>query len=278
MFFANGTVLTYQHITQVLGVKTNQMEYNSIVSAVKKYQRFCCIDVANIDSYCPVIPTLLIKLRKGRRGCRDICTQLHTFTECELSKAQLKWSEELNLTPQFLWSDAFSLPFVIFKDTKIRWFQYRILHRILTTNRFLKIIKIADSDLCSYCNKYPETLKHLFYDCKKVNIFWNEVLSEILHKCVADDLDMPSYKDVIFGRFDEKSTLLNIILLLGKQFIYNSKNCTVLHLENFVNFLIQYYNCEKVIAMKTSKIEHLRNRWTNFEEKIVGRGEGGDAV
>ena len=36
-------------------------------------------------------------------------------------------------------------------DTTLRWFQYRISHRILATNEYLFKIKIKDSKLCTFC-------------------------------------------------------------------------------------------------------------------------------
>ena len=49
---------------------------------------------------------------------------------------------------------------------------FKLNNRILAFKSFLfRINKIFDN-LCFYCGKNPETLKHLFIDCQKVNEFW----------------------------------------------------------------------------------------------------------
>ena len=48
------------------------------------------------------------------------------------------------------------------KDTTLRWFQYRISHRILATNEYLFKLKLKDSKLCRFCNIKHESVIHLF--------------------------------------------------------------------------------------------------------------------
>lgn len=57
------------------------------------------------------------------------------------------------------------------KDSKLQWLQYRVNHRILTTNTFLKMIGKSDNDLCTFCLEERESLEHIMYDCEKVSIF-----------------------------------------------------------------------------------------------------------
>ena len=40
-------------------------------------------------------------------------------------------------------------------------FQFKILHRILTTNTYLKICGIQSDNSCSFCFNEPESLEHL---------------------------------------------------------------------------------------------------------------------
>ena len=58
-----------------------------------------------------------------------------------------------------------SLVFNITKDTRLRWFQYRIFQIILPTNRFLFDTKQLSSPICSFCNESVENYLHLFYYC-----------------------------------------------------------------------------------------------------------------
>ena len=54
-------------------------------------------------------------------------------------------------------------------------FQYELLLRILPTNRLLRLMKIRQSDLCSFCDKETETISHLFRECESALRFWNSL-------------------------------------------------------------------------------------------------------
>ena len=60
------------------------------------------------------------------------------------------------------WTNIYSKPFKTTSDTKLRWFQCRLLHRIITTNMFLLKINKAENNLCTFCKGTPETILHLF--------------------------------------------------------------------------------------------------------------------
>ena len=88
---------------------------------------------------------------------------------------RLKWSENLQLPiSEEDMSEYYSINFQCTVETKLRSFQFKILQRILTTNKFLNICKINE-DLCYFCNVEIETLEHLFWLCPVINNFWKEV-------------------------------------------------------------------------------------------------------
>ena len=98
------------------------------------------------------------------------------------SKAAKKWSNVFD--GELDWNKIYSLPNKTTKDTKLRWFQYRLLHRILTTNRFLKIIGIKEDDICQFCNTEVETLTHLFWECVCTAMFWTRLVKWLKDNCI----------------------------------------------------------------------------------------------
>ena len=60
-------------------------------------------------------------------------------------------------------------------DTKLRWFQYRILNRFLTTNSFMCKIGQRIDNVCTFCKKEAETIEHLFVECKVVTNIWSKL-------------------------------------------------------------------------------------------------------
>lgn len=104
------------------------------------------------------------------------------------------------------------------------WFQFRIvhrLHRLLSTNQFLKKIHVVESDLCSFCHETPETLIHIFYECRYVTSFWENFqlwINDTLH------LDLKfTVTEVIFGFFSQNNDIVNLCIILAKFHIYKQK-------------------------------------------------------
>ena len=80
------------------------------------------------------------------------------------------------------WSLVFKVPFTCTVDTKLRWFQFRLIHRILGTNSFLFKINKVDSNVCVFCKEEEETLIHLFCSCIYSINFWTSLVSWVKDK------------------------------------------------------------------------------------------------
>ena len=50
------------------------------------------------------------------------------------------------------------------QEVKLRWFQFRLLNRILCTNTLLVKINRSDNPNCTFCNEVEESIIHLFWD------------------------------------------------------------------------------------------------------------------
>ncbi|KAL9964077.1 hypothetical protein ACROYT_G027656, partial [Oculina patagonica] len=78
--------------------------------------------------------------------------------------AQKKYNEAFSThASQLDWEKIYLLPFKTTLDTKLREFQYKMLNRILYTNKMLFKFKKVDSPLCDFCEKELETIEHLFF-------------------------------------------------------------------------------------------------------------------
>ena len=103
-------------------------------------------------------------------------------------------------------------------DTYLRDFQFKVLNYITCTNVLLKKMRILDSDMCTFCNRFEEDIEHLFFHCpfslsfwKDFEAFWNINMNEIINFSV---------QDIIVGISNEKSHLLNYCILVGKSTIF----------------------------------------------------------
>ena len=100
---------------------------------------------------------------------------------------------------QLDWEKIYLLPFKTTLDTKLREFQYKLLNRILYTNKMLFMFKKVDSPLCDFCEKELETIAHVFFYCTKVLIFWDDLKALLNSVNITVSFDI---KDVLLGFLD----------------------------------------------------------------------------
>lgn len=105
------------------------------------------------------MPYNIRAILKNTKGCRDIYKVFNA--KVITSKSQQKWNnifENVNLN----WKFIYKLPAISCNNTKLHWFQYRILHRIIATNDLLFKLNIKQDDLCSFCGPPPEK-KNIYF-------------------------------------------------------------------------------------------------------------------
>ena len=133
------------------------------------------------------------------------------------------------------------------KSSKLQWFQYRIIHRIIGTNEFLFKIKVKQSDKCSFCNEETESLEHIFWSCPKVIDLWVKINEWIFD---STQIELPlNIEIVLFGILQKtsKNWIRNLLLLLTKFYIYRTKLCgdplNIIAVKNYIkeNLLIEKY-------------------------------------
>ena len=164
----------------------------------------------------------------------------------EKPKSEGKWNTELSLADNINWDRINMNIFFCTKDTRLVWFQYRILHRILATNKFLFMIRIADNPNCSFCKTEVESLKHLFYDCTKVREIWNNLHIWLTIHATSDFTFDLVAEDILLGKVGKKFNLLNLIITIVKYYIYSQKRCgKYLCIEDAKYKIAQYFDVEK---------------------------------
>jgi len=95
------------------------------------------------------------------------------------------------------WKSVYLLAFECTKSSKLRVFNFKFLHRRLSTNDFLYKIGLGDNDKCTFCKRETETLFHLFWNCESTQLLWNHVLW--LQTCQVLTKNMPLRADTALG-------------------------------------------------------------------------------
>ena len=89
-------------------------------------------------------------------------------------------------------------PFEVTSDTYLRSFQYKFITRIIPTNVFLYKCKIKSSNICDFCSSYNETFEYLFWECRFVQILWNELTKLFQRNKINVKLHL---KEICLGSF-----------------------------------------------------------------------------
>ena len=123
------------------------------------------------------------------------------------------------------------LPRIVTKDSRLQVFQYKLLNNVLYLNKMLFRFGKIDSPLCSFCKMIEETPLHLFYNCIKTKLLWDQ-----LKDFTSTETSFPSLtpQSAILGHMNlsDDYLLINHIILIYKGYIYNSRNRGYLNIEH----------------------------------------------
>ena len=140
-----------------------------MIKTIKTYQESLHLKAEPSPNTTEAEPYAILQSeRKGRKAILNILRQNIRL----LPKAVAKWN---NTFLRLDWPAVYSSLKNSSSDTKHKWFQYRILRRVLTTNDYLYKRKVIDTDRCTFCKTEKETIRHLLWDCTYTETFWKHV-------------------------------------------------------------------------------------------------------
>ena len=99
----------------------------------------------------------------------------------------------------FEWDKIYILRRIVKPDSRIRIFQFKILHNVLCLNKKLFEFNKINSPECSFCKCEEETTIHLFHICRKTQALWTRLTSHLNRH-----LNVPHFtpQSAIFGFLD----------------------------------------------------------------------------
>jgi hypothetical protein len=263
-----GGVMSHMQLTKTYGNVCSTQNYNQIIAALpQKWKR-------------------KVEEGKGKKlVCRPCIKEHNWLKKIVINKKVYQFhlrTKGLTAVPYRLqnsWEEIFDVPIpwhsvyeLIRKttpDSKLRIFQFKLLYKILATNRMLFIWGIQSSQLCRFCCEETESLDHLFWYCPFVACFWTQV-QEWLKDCnIYLELTL---QIVLLGDLKSHSqSINNIIILLAKMFIFNLRSVETMRIERFRTFVKHHSTVEKYIANRNPIWMVLRDRW-----EVLNGAEGWD--
>jgi hypothetical protein len=106
---------------------------------------------------------------------KEIYNKLSPLEDLDVDsiKGISKWNSDMETDINF--SDVFCNLYLVTNDSKLKNFQFKLLHRALPTNTFLVKIGIKNSDLCNFCKNASDSILHYIWLCPVVKLFWNRI-------------------------------------------------------------------------------------------------------
>jgi hypothetical protein len=176
--------------------------------------------------------------------------------------ARHKFSTLFQNSGDLNWEVIYQIPHVVTLDTKTRVFQYKLLNRIIYTNKSLYNMKMIDSPLCTFCKITDESLEHLFCRCDFIVAFWMSVVLWLKSLHIA--IDSLNDCDIIFGLTQKRShwLLLNHIIIVGKLVIYHSRLKNILPSLRYLMIKLDHIeSIERSIATKNNRLKIHEGKW-----------------
>ena len=177
-------------------------------------------------------------------------------------KSQGKWLAEDSIRNKTVnWESTYSLSFWSTRETKLREFQFKLLHRRIATNDFLYKIGIKQSDSCTFCGEATENLVHLFWSCKYSNAFWKDCYQWIMQNTSKVEKFNLSGA-LLFGLINDAKDLL----LIARHYIYTYKQRdTRPNVQTPIQTVQRTVEIERQIAKDHNSLDTLKRKWSRLK-------------
>ena len=165
------------------------------------------------------------------------------------------------------WENVFTHTYKL-NDAYLRWFEMKILHRILPTQKLLHNMGLVASPICDFCENEVETILHLMWECPFTRLFWNRLSGWISSRCPKHaELELDIFS-IMFLEIETMDPILHLIIALAKNYIFKCKtNRSVPNLRAFRSILSQRYSVEKYRNQKRNaqSEEVFEDKWKEYE-------------
>ena len=255
---STGQIMTREALQTKFGVSLTFLCYSSLLKSLPvcvKQQKQCAISK-------PIIPlrmNLVMNHSNFPRFAYD------TFVDCKKSefaqtneRQRQKWIRDIEC---FVDNSLVEVT-IATSSTSIRMFHYRLINRILATNRFLKMINIKDDDRCTFCSHETETLAHMFWYCDNVQLFLQQVISNLRTEYHFElEIDPKSWFFLT-----DLSPIETLIVTLAKIVIYRARlDDRVPNARHLKNKLKREAEVEYTAARISCNLKKFETKWGSLK-------------
>jgi len=137
------------------------MKYNQLISSIQSnIKSIICAEGINAPAVTPFTEIIL------KSKTPNNLFQSYQGKSKIIPVSETKWENSFNIDSSSInWENTYKNIISSTIDTTLRSFQYKIVIRIIPTNKMLFKFQYVSSSLCTFCNANIETIEHLFWEC-----------------------------------------------------------------------------------------------------------------
>ena len=243
----DGSYLSFEEFKGKFSCKTNFIQYFQIISAIPDRLRLKARQIESVnkqfftsnDHFFHFNRNFTFNLDKAKS--RDFYNLFIDKTHNGGQTGPKRWSETLSLNGEH-WAKIFKTTQKLCKETKLKEFQFKFIHRIVVTKRELFKYGIKTDDECCFCGE-RDSIDHTFIHCSFTKSFIQKVICWF--NTTYNSHISPTMEELLFGitsNLNEKSITnkFNYITLFMRYYIHSCKlNNKPIDLHDFVNAVQQ---------------------------------------
>ena len=243
----DGSYLSFQEFRGKFSCNTNFMQYYQIISAIPNQLRLKAKQIESVNNHFFTSHDHLFHFNRNltfnldKAKSRDFYNLFLDKTHSGGQTGPKRWSERLSLKDEH-WAKIFKTTRKLCKETTLKEFQFKFIHRIVVTKRELFKYGIKTDDECCFWGK-NDSIDHTFFHCSFTKSFIQKVIRWF--NTTYNSQISPNMEELLFGitsNLNEQSTTnkFNYITLFMRYFIYSCKlNNKPIDLHGFVNAVQQ---------------------------------------
>ena len=226
----DGSYLSFQEFRGKFSCNTNFIQYFQIISAIPDRLRLKARQIESVNNQFFTSNDHLFHFNRNFSFNLDKAKSLdfyNLFIDKTHNGGQTgpkRWTERLSLNGEH-WAKIFKTTRKLCKETKLKEFQFKFVHRILVTKRQLFKYGIKTDDECCFCGEI-DSIDHTFIHCSFTKSFIQKVIRWF--NTTYNSQISPTLEELLFGItpiLTEESTTnkFNYITLFMRYFIYRCK-------------------------------------------------------
>ena len=259
------TLMTFSTFMQKYNVKSNFLQYYSLLSAIPQEWK------TMLKQECLPPSTEYVPLAIEKITCKTIYNTLLNHQHFPPPTAERRLIER-----GFFFQERqkiYILPFSVTNEVKLSMFQYKIVHNILYTNKILYKMRKKQRPDCPYCHDIDQTPLHLFVECPFAKSFWNKFTKWFNATCRGNIA--LEQNEIIYGvlKFTSSGLTLNHLIIIGKYFLYINavQDDKRPQFTDFVTLVNEKIELEKYIAIMTNKLLSFNKKMVQLFKQLMFR-------